>query len=719
MTDAAARSATTSFDLLHAAVQHHIVNTLGWRSLRPHQDEAVIPILRGLHTLVQAPTAGGKTEAAMLPLLSRMLGEGWDGLSVLYLCPIKALLNNLESRLSRLAGMVGRTVGVWHGDVGQTERKRLLRERPDVLLATPESVEVMLVSRLVDHEQLFRTLRAVVVDEVHAFAGDDRGWHLLALLERLRLLSERPPQRIALSATLANPDDLLAWLTAGADEPRQVVRGSGAAGDADVRLDYVSSLSNAAMVIARLHHGEKRLVFCDSRTQVEELGQAVRTHGVRTFVSHSSLGIDERRRAEEAFAQGSDCVIVATSTLELGLDVGDLDRVIQVDAPGTVASFLQRLGRTGRRPVTRRNCLFLATDEDALIRSAALIRLWSEGFVEPVRPPALPYHVLVQQVMAIILQHGGGIERARLGASLARWLRTAGISMADLDGLVAYLIETDILSTDGPILMLGPEGEERYGARHFLELFSVFNTPPLVTVYHGMEEVGQVHPLSFLRRGDEPPLLALGGRGWRVTYLDWPRKRAWVEPSDYRGKSRWLGDGAPMHFATAQAMARVLREGLDDRFTSQRARAGLEALRAEYEWLEEKATTFIVEPPGAGGRWWSFAGDRYDTALLQLLRAQSIRGAADALGVTVLPSAGENETVLSTEAVREALVAAQRTLVEHGPLAAADDATRALKFADALPDDRLVALAIARSGVEETAAAMVERPVRVRVSTTR
>ena len=173
------------FERLHPAVQHHIVNTLGWRGLRAHQEAAIIPILRGDSVLVQAPTAGGKTETAILPLLSRMLDERWSQPCVLYLCPIKALLNNLEHRLTQLAGMVGRTVGVWHGDVGQGVRKRMLKDRPDILLATPESVEVMLVSRSVEHRRFFANLRAIVVDEVHAFAGDDRGWHLLGAHARL------------------------------------------------------------------------------------------------------------------------------------------------------------------------------------------------------------------------------------------------------------------------------------------------------------------------------------------------------------------------------------------------------------------------------------------------------------------------------------------------------------------------------------------------------
>lgn len=715
MTDAAAGT-EPPFELLHPAVQHHVVNTLGWRALRPHQEAAIAPILRGDHVLVQAPTAGGKTEAAMLPLLSRMLAEGWSGLSVLYVCPIKALLNNLEARLAQLTGMVGRTVGVWHGDVGPGARQRLLRERPDVLLATPESMEVMLVSRLVDHRRFFGTLRVVVVDEIHAFAGDDRGWHLLALLERLSALAAAPIQRVALSATLANPEALLEWLTARADVPRTVVRGpAGPVTGADVQLDYVGSLTNAALVLSRIFRGEKRLVFCDSRSQVEELGQALRAHGVTTYVSHSSLGLDERRRAERAFADGTDCVIIATSTLELGIDVGDLDRVIQIDAPPTVAAFLQRLGRTGRRTGTSRNCLFLATDDDTLLRAAGLLRLWNDGFVEPVCPPALPYHVLAQQVMATILQEGGGTDRRTLADRLAGWLTTAEIPAEDFAHLLAYLVTSGVLVADGPILMLGPQGEARYGARYFLELFSIFNSPPLVTVYHGAAEVGQVHPLSFLRRGDEPPLLALGGRAWRVTHMDWPRGRAWVEPSEHRGRSHWLGGGPPLHFHLARAVVRALCDGLPEPLLSRRARATLAELRTELHWAAEDTTTLVVEPPEPGGRWWSFAGDRYNTAMVRRLRASGIRCTGDALGVTVLPSAGAEGRALQSEEIRRAIGAAQQAIAAEGTPVVLDEAVRATKFAECVPDEQLAAMVKQRLALNDVAQTAARWPVQVRI----
>ena len=370
----------SAFQRLHPAIQHHIVNSLGWQTLRPLQDTAIEPILKAESALLIAPAAGGKTEAAIFPLLSQLLTQDWAAISVLYVCPIKALLDNLEIRLRHYANWLGRRVAVWHGDIGQGDRNRIIEIPPDILLATPESLEVMLVSRRAGRGRFFANVRAVVIDEIHAFAGDDRGWHLLAVLDRISHLSEHPVQRIGLSATVGNPGELLDWLKGDLNSAEGVV--SPAASDsvrADVQVDHVGNLSNAAVVISRLHRGEERLVFCDSRSQVELLATELRQHGVQIYVSHSALSTEERRRAEGAFVEAHNCVIAATSTLELGIDVGDLDRVIQIDAPSAVAAFLQRLGRTGRRAGTRRNCLFLTTSEESFVRTLGVLKLWTTG----------------------------------------------------------------------------------------------------------------------------------------------------------------------------------------------------------------------------------------------------------------------------------------------------------------------------------------------------
>ena len=230
-------------------------SSIAWAggSLRPFQD-AVIPRHPGGQNMlvVLAPTAGGKTEAAFLPVFSRMLSEDWQGLSVLYLCPIKALLNNLEFRLTRYCGLVGRRAALWHGDVGAGARKRIQREPPDCVLTTPESLEVMLVSPNVDSRNLLGNVRAVIVDEIHAFAGDDRGWHLLSVLERVTRLAGREIQRIGLSATVGNPEALADWLAGSCVGARGVALPPPSEGQtAEVTIDYVGSIANAAVVISR------------------------------------------------------------------------------------------------------------------------------------------------------------------------------------------------------------------------------------------------------------------------------------------------------------------------------------------------------------------------------------------------------------------------------------------------------------------------------------
>lgn len=466
----------SGFDRLHPAIQHHIVNSLGWPGLRPLQEATIEPVLNGEHAILLAPTAGGKTEAASFPIFSRMLSENWQGLSVLYICPIKALLNNLEERLSYYGHLLGRRVGVWHGDISTSVKNKILADPPDLLLTTPESIEVMLVSNRMDHRHLFEGLRAVIIDEVHAFAGDDRGWHLLAVLERLSHLTGRELQRLGLSATVGNPETLCDWLAGNCPSLRGVINPPTPNNVVpEIQVDWVGSVRNAAVVISRLHRGEKRLVFVDSRSRVEELAVELRNLSVTTFVSHSCLSLEERRMAEEAFAQGSDCVIVATSTLELGIDVGDLDRVIQIDAPFTVSSFLQRIGRTGRRAGSSRNCLFLATKEDAFLRAIALLRLWDEGYVEPIEPPPLPLHIYCQQVMALVLQEKG-IAEADLPMWIGHMPGFAQFSESDRSSLVSYMLERAILHSDGGIIGIGDAGE-RIRAEEFSRAIFRFHQP--------------------------------------------------------------------------------------------------------------------------------------------------------------------------------------------------------------------------------------------------
>ncbi len=598
----------SAFDQLHPSVQHHVVNSLGWRSLRPLQECAIDPVLSGKNCLLLAPTAGGKTEAAVLPILSLMLSEDWRGLSVLYVCPIRALLNNLEQRLSFYAGLVGRTCGLWHGDVAQAAKSKTLAEPPDILLTTPESLEALLISRRTDRFFFFGSVRAIIIDEIHAFAGDDRGWHLLAVLERIRHITKQNMQRIGLSATVGNPERLLCWLAGtSARESMIVAPPAGPPAEADVTIDFVGNLQNAAKVLKILHRGEKRLVFCDSRARTEELATLLRAEGVHTFVSHSSLSAEQRRDAEAAFREARDCVIVATSTLELGIDVGDLDHVIQLDAPGTVASFLQRLGRTGRRTGTQRNCLFLATSRAALLQASALVLLWREGYVEPLAPPPKPIHVVAQQLMTLVLQQGG-IGRSAWREWLLNLLGPMELTEDDVESVLTHMLSRQILVQDGAILGMGPEGERLYGGKNFMDLLSVFDTPPVFTVFSGLRDLGSVHPLSFRRSDGGPAILSLGGRAWQVTHVDFKHKTAQVIPSEHVGHSRWLGESQPLSYEMCQAIRRILLGGGPKEQWSKRAATEIAQALEDANCVAQDAV--VIEVDRAKGRtvWWTFAG---------------------------------------------------------------------------------------------------------------
>lgn len=692
-------TSATPFERLHPAVQHHVVNSLGWRELRPLQERAIEPVLAGRHVLLGAPTAGGKTEAALLPLLSRMVAERWDGLSVLYLCPLRALLNNLGPRVEGYAQLLGRSAAIWHGDVGDAERRRLLADPPDILMTTPESLEAMMLSRRVEHERFLGGVRAIVVDEIHAFAGDDRGWHLLAVLRRLQTSGQ---QRLGLSATVGNPEQLLGWLTTGVDGPATVVmERSGADAAPELDCDFVGSEPNAARVIAGLHRGEKRLAFADSRQRVEEVATALRGEGVTTFVSHSSLSADERRQAERAFAESRDCVIVSTSTLELGIDVGDLDRVVQVGAPARVSSVLQRMGRTGRRAGTQRNTLFLATRDQELVQALALSELACAGWVEPVVGPARPAHLLAQQLLGRVLAEGR-VGRSTWPGGLEAVGEHAGLPAHDYATVLEAMVERELLVEEAGLVGIGPAGEREYGRRNFLDVTSLFLTVPLLQARWGRREIGKLAPVALSASEGGLPTVLLAGRPWSVVEIDWRRQMVWIEPVEETGRVRWGGDGQPLSLEVAHAMRRVLAGAQPPARLSERAAAKLAELREQFAWARDGATFLVRDVERERTTWWTFAGRRATAGLAAALEDAGHRVlVSDDLSIAL---AG----FLDAARLRDLLSRLDPAAVAP-PIA--DDRLGTLKFSACLPPELELAVLRERERDEAGVRACLEEPV--------
>jgi ATP-dependent Lhr-like helicase len=466
-------------------------------------------------------------------------------------------------------------------------------------------------------------------------------------------------------------------------------------------VDYVGDLGNAAHVLKLLHQGEKRLVFCDSRARCEELAGLLRGQGVSVFVSHSSLSAEQRRDTEAAFRNASDCVIVATSTLELGIDVGDLDRVIQIDSPSTVSSFLQRLGRTGRRPGAKRNCLFLTTTHEALLQADAIVELWRQGFVEHLEPPLLPLHVVAQQLMALSLQQSG-ITRLGVTDWLGRTLRTMEVDRNCLAEIADHMLGEGILSEDTGLLGVGPTGERLYGMRNFMDLLSVFDTPPLLGVYWGPRDLGSVHPISLRRRNDEPVVLSLGGRSWRVTHVDYSRNTVHVVPAEEGGRSRWLGQSAPLSFALCQMIRRILLGEGDPLRWSKRAADAISEFRQQCPWVSPDGIVLLNDPGRSTASLWTFGGLSANAQL-------AVRAGADVIAI-------DNFSIRLAN--REAFLrATERDRGAHSAtsgLAAAN--ARRLKFTECLPQPLLARVESSRASGPVAARILAGLPTVIRVA---
>ncbi|MCY2995952.1 MAG: DEAD/DEAH box helicase [Planctomycetota bacterium] len=602
-------------------LQQAIVARLGWSSLRPVQEEAGEAILDGMNAIVLAPTAGGKTEAAMFPTLSGMVADQPEAVGAIYVAPIKALLNNQSERLGLYTEMVGLHHFVWHGDTTDHERRRFLREPAELLMTTPESLEVMLVSPRVNTAKLFGDLRVAIIDEIHAVAGTDRGAHLMSVLERIARLSRHDVQRIGLSATVGNPDAILGWLQGTSQRSGRVVDPPKKPGRRQLLVVHRPGLAQIADDAAQVAKGGKSLFFCQSRSVTEAVAEHIRRAGTDVFVHHSAVSKEERLLAEERFNCGSDACIVCTSTLELGIDVGDLDRVLQAEAPDTVCSFLQRMGRTGRRAGQVANTTFFCETSEGVLQAIALIELAKSGWVESVDVSDRCWPVLIHQILALALA-SDGVPVEAAWAHLSGVPDFRGIPRDEFDRLIAWMLQDHSLVLASGRLVLGPKSEKRFGRRNFMELYAVFSSPQSYAVE---TQAGQ--PLGTLNQSfvdqlvDQISCFLLAGRAWVVMQIRHDERRVIVDPAP-RGRQPTWGGYLPQFLG--QAVCQKILEVL----TSTEV-YGYLTPEATMLLNEERSKMRGVLQPGRSGiqisdrelQWWTFAGGRINSTLRYALSA--------------------------------------------------------------------------------------------------
>ncbi len=602
-------------------LQEAIVARLGWSNLRPVQEEAGAALLDGCNAVILAPTAGGKTEASMFPTLSQMVVDAPASVGAIYVAPIKALLNNQAERLGLYTEMVGLRRFVWHGDTASPARKSFLKAPAELLMTTPESLEVMLVSQRVNEQRLFCDLRTIVIDEIHALAGTDRGAHLMSVLERIARLSKHDIQRVGLSATVGNPADILQWLQGTSARPGRVVDPPKQPGRRQLLIIHRPDLAQLSEDAARLARGQKSLFFCQSRATTEAVAEHVRRAGTTVFVHHSAVSREERELAEERFNRGTDACIVCTSTLELGIDVGDLDRVLQAEAPDTVSSFLQRMGRTGRRAGQAANTTFFCESTEGVLQAIALIELAKAGWVEHVAVDRRCWPVLIHQVLAMSLARDG-ITAEDAWAQLARVPDFSGIAHSEYERLINWMLRDGALRLASGLLVLGPQAERRFGRKHFMELFAVFSSPQTYTV-----QTPSGQPLGTLNQGfvdrlvDGVSCFLLGGRAWAVVRVQHDDRRVITEPAP-RGRQPTWGGFLPqfLGFEVCQRVLRVLTDGESFGYLDEAAQAVLTAHRDAMP-SSLAPVRGGIEVDGDEIRWWTFAGGRINATLRYAIEA--------------------------------------------------------------------------------------------------
>lgn len=608
------------FFKLNQRLQDGIAQELGWSSLRPVQELTIEAVLGGQNCVVLAPTAGGKTEAAFFPILDLIYKDNAKPVAALYISPIRALLNNQELRVQRLSELVGLQAFKWHGDVDQTARRRFLTNPAHILMTTPESLEVILISSKIDKTNLFSGLRFVVIDEIHNFAAGDRGAHLMAVLERLARYSPFDIQRIGLSATVGNPAEIGRWMQGSSQREPIVIDPPSEPVSRMIRIDAYDDAEELARQVAPLAQGRKTLFFVEGRRLAEGVKQALNTVATTTFVHHSSVGRELREEAEQSFAFGRDSqCIVCTSTMELGIDVGDLDAVLQLDAPGTVSSFMQRLGRTGRRSGSQAEINFFCGDRIALLRAIALVNLARRRWIEPVCPNYRAFHILAHQTLAQALQFYG-VQASQVWDVAQQTQPFKRITQDEFERLLIHLIETGILNKVDGVVILGPEGEKRYGRRNFLDLYSVFETPEEVKVITTNNRViGMLQTWFVLYLGQsEDFIFTLAGQAWQVKLLELEHGEMVVTPAPRGAIPRWSGNGILLSRKIAEEMRAVLLADERYPFVTNRAQSALDTMRLQMRDLLSQEQLPIQQI----GREWTlhtFAGDRINIVLSRAL----------------------------------------------------------------------------------------------------
>ncbi len=549
----------------------------GWRELTTPQKLAIPKIKEGYNVLIIAPTGYGKTEAAILPVFEKMIDEGAEPVAVVYITPLRALINDITRRLRWWGSRLGFTVARKHGDVPSSEKAKRLRKAPHVIVTTPESLEIDL-----DWAQKFRSyyrnVKWVIVDEVHELISSKRGIQLILLLERLRKLTNYDFQRIGLSATIGDPEKVAKFLF-GSSKRKSIIIEIGRSKKTIIEVDAVQSKSDddlweqVAKTIIE-HIEPPSLIFVNSRSTAERLHEYLEKTGLKEIqVHHSSVSRNIRVTVERDLLEGKLKGVVCTKTLELGIDIGDIKKVIQFRPPGSVTTLLQRVGRSGHKFYDVSKGAIIGLNEVDILETLATISLALRNELEEPQILEKPLDVLAREILGIVLQYGE-VDAKMIYEIISKAYAYKTLSFDELTKLLKYMEANGLLSkVNNSKYKIGPTffkiwrfdtdtAFRRWWARSFTEFFTTIGERPSFQVKHGDIIVGDVdsqYVYRYLRVGD---VVRLSGRNWKIVDVDDISMKISVVPASTEEAEVpiWRGEGARRSRKISYEVGRLLHK---------------------------------------------------------------------------------------------------------------------------------------------------------------
>lgn len=583
--------------LLHPKLLE-VAERYGYTSFNDVQLRAFDALSKGVHVVIIAPTGYGKTEAALFPIMGSILEEGLEewGIKALYVTPLRALNRDILVRMKELAAELGIRLEVRHGDTPQSARRRMALSPPHILITTPETLQFLLVgSRL---REALRSVRWVVVDELHELMQSKRGLQLTIALERLEEIAEGRVQRIGLSATISKPFLAGMFLTGG--RRFEVVEARGGR-RYEVDVLYLASEGEAGdrvVKLVELIEGHRStLVFTNTRDTAEALGSRLRRLcGDAVAVHHGSLSREERLRVERGLKEGRLKAVVATSSLELGIDVGHVDYVVQYMSPRQVNRLVQRVGRSSHfMGGVARGCI-VAADLDDLMESIVIARRAERGDLEDLGFEENAYDVLAHQLVGLVLEYGKiSLEKAH--GIVTRAYPYRGLRFSELIRVAEFLDQTRLARLRGGVLYRGPRSIEYYyesaSTIPDVEVFEVFDLAQRRRV--GVLDGDFV--ASSLAEGSK---FILGGRVWDVVRVSLEEERVYVAPSAEAEAAipAWTGEDLPVPYKVAREVGALRRRLLSEPTARLAGEYGVDEglMRELKEYVESQAEAIGVVP---------------------------------------------------------------------------------------------------------------------------